>query len=110
MVIAFFGYSSFCESEYNKEKVIEILESISDTENFEFYLGGYGGFDRFAYECCKHYKKLHGRACLYFITPYTDPDYIKNALAYKGINTTPLYIHHSKTLRQGLLLLNATNG
>ena len=47
------------------------------------YLGGYGDFDRFAYECCKKYKEKHPNTSLVFITPYMTVEYQRNHLEYQ---------------------------
>lgn len=46
------------------------------------YLGGYGDFDGFAYDCCKKYKATHPKVSLLFITPYMSMEYQKNNLDY----------------------------
>ena len=51
---------------------MEFLENSIRGEAVEFYLGGYGEFDNFAYQCCEKYKKIHNNASLVFITPYLD--------------------------------------
>lgn len=56
--------------------------SIKDS-SVEFFLGGYGAFDNFAYNCCKKYKKKHPNAKLIFITPYLSPTFQNNNLIYK---------------------------
>lgn len=47
------------------------------------YLGGYGGFDNFAYECCKKYKETHSRVSLVFVTPYISIEYQRNHLEFQ---------------------------
>jgi uncharacterized phage-like protein YoqJ len=44
------------------------------------YLGGYGGFDDFAYDCCKKYKQTHPGISLVFVTPYLTEAYQKDHL------------------------------
>lgn len=37
--------------------------------------GGYGGFDGFAYACCKKFEERHPNASLVFVTPYMTQEY-----------------------------------
>lgn len=70
MIISFCGHSDYTEKFSDEKKTIEILErKVRGTDVF-FYLGGYGGFDNFAYNCAKKFKEKHGNARLFFITPY----------------------------------------
>lgn len=46
----------------------------------ELYLGGYGEFDSFAYQCCKKYKEIHSNVSIVFVTPYITIEYQKNHL------------------------------
>jgi uncharacterized phage-like protein YoqJ len=48
----------------------------------EIYLGGYGGFDSFAYTCCKKYQSTHRNITIWFITPYITESYQKNRLEH----------------------------
>ena len=78
MVISFFGHSNFCRQTECRQTVMNLLESIIGKNEVNFYLGGYGSFDNFAYRCCKEYKKAHPSASLVFVTPYLDESYNKN--------------------------------
>ena len=62
----------------------------TDEQSITFYLGGYGGFDEFAYNCAKKYKETHSSARLIFVTPYITEEYQRNRLCdmknfYDGI-------------------------
>ncbi len=46
----------------------------------ELFLGGYGEFDSFAYQCCKKYKEIHSNVSIVFVTPYITIEYQKNHL------------------------------
>ena len=71
MIITFLGHASFCEADKYKGLLTELLENTVKDNTVEFYLGGYGGFDSFAYSCCLEYKKSHPlTASLIFVTPY----------------------------------------
>lgn len=92
MVISFFGHSSFCGRAEYKQAVMNLLESVIGEDKVDFYLGGYGGFDSFVYECCKEYKNAHPSASLIFVTPYLDENYNKNRFA-KGDYDAVFYPH-----------------
>lgn len=81
MIISFFGHRRFCKGEQCKEKFLEILETLAGDRAVDFYLGGYGAFDSFAYACCKEYKDTHPRAKLVLITPYITISYQQNNLS-----------------------------
>ena len=70
MIISFFGHSRFSQSEGDLEKVLDLIEKHANGEHVDFYLGCYGRFDRFAYECASQYKKEHSDSKLVFVTPY----------------------------------------
>lgn len=70
MIITFCGHSSYSGNIQDEKKILTLLEEISNGEDLTFYLGGYGGFDGFAKDCCKKYKKLHPNSRIVFITPY----------------------------------------
>ena len=78
MIIAFFGHSDFVSTKTIEEKLYSILSSIPDDEKVDFYLGGYGRFDSFAYTCAKQYQKSKPNARLIFVTLYITEKYIKN--------------------------------
>lgn len=70
MVIAFCGHSSYVSSEADRKRLLSILEQQTKGEPCDFYLGEYGGFDRFAYDCAKEFKHWQKEARLVFVTPY----------------------------------------
>ena len=76
MIITFFGHTEFTETKDIEDKVYSTLNGIPSEEHVEFYLGGYGRFDSFAYACAKKYKETHKNARLIFITPYITKEYI----------------------------------
>ena len=83
MIITFCGHSDFMKTEEYERNFFAILEEIVGDRSADFYLGGYGSFDAFAYDCCKKYKMTHPRVSLFFITPYMTPEYQKNHLDAK---------------------------
>lgn len=70
MIITFCGHSNFKAEQGDEGRALQILENIAKGEQVDFYLGGYGGFDRFALRCAKKYKETHPDTKLIFISPY----------------------------------------
>ena len=90
MIVVFCGHSDFQKTEEYEEKLLRILEREVGDKVAEMYLGGYGGFDGFAYYCCKKYKETHPDVSLLLITPYMTLDhqmrYLNTQMAqYDGI-------------------------
>ncbi len=83
MVITFCGHSQFFKTKEIEEKLLEYLAQVVGDEPAEMFLGGYGEFDNFAYECCKKYKETHSNVKLVFVTPYITESYQKNCLEYQ---------------------------
>ena len=100
MVVTFCGHSSFIETKEYEKRIISLLQQLVGDKSADIYLGGYGNFDSFAYECCKKYKITHQNISILFITPYITESYQKNHLEYlkekydeiiyPGIEKTPL--------------------
>ena len=82
MTITFCGHSHFIKTNELEAKILTILSDIIGNKTAEIYLGGYGGFDNFAYDCCKLYKNTHPNVSLVFVTPYITEDYERNHLCY----------------------------
>lgn len=70
MIITFCGHADFIRTDDIKIKMMNILKTQIGDGSAEIFLGGYGAFDFFAYECCKKYKNTHPNVKLVFITPY----------------------------------------
>lgn len=68
MVIAFLGHSDFIGWAEYESTMMHLLKAIIGEEAVDFYLGGYGNFDSFAYECCRKYKLNNKRCNLVFIS------------------------------------------
>lgn len=87
MIISFFGHRDFFDENIKREDVVSLIESKAKEEPVDFYLGQYGEFDAFAYDCAKLYKEKHPTAKLYFITPYIHPNYsrLKDKERFDGI-------------------------
>lgn len=73
MIVTFCGHSDYISNALDEEKILAILDEQTANTQVDFYLGGYGKFDSFAYFCAKKYKALHPSARLIFITPYYPP-------------------------------------
>lgn len=80
MIVTFCGHRRFSKEEKYEEAILSFLEEKVGNQTVEMYLGGYGNFDSFAYECCKKYKQEHPNVTLVFITPYMTVEYQKNHL------------------------------
>ena len=83
MIVTFCGHSQFSKSENYEKKILSFLEEKVGDEPADMYLGGYGDFDSFAYDCCKKYKKTHPNVSLVFVTPYLTIDYQRNHLQHQ---------------------------
>ena len=83
MIITFCGHARFHKSEEYEKKLLVFLEEKIGDQSAEMYLGGYGEFDSFAYDCCKKYQKTHPNISLVLITPYLTIDYQCNHLHYQ---------------------------
>lgn len=90
MVVTFCGHSDFQKNAEYEKRILDFLENNVGYKEAEMYLGGYGNFDYFAYDCCKKYKTNHNNVTLIFITPYITAEYQKNYL--KEINGKYDYI------------------
>ncbi len=100
MIITFCGHAQFQRKKEYEQKVFSFLEEKIGNQSAELYLGGYGEFDRFAYDCCQKYKKQHPKVSLVFITPYLMIEHQKNhlidskatydAILYPEIENKPL--------------------
>lgn len=92
MILTFCGHTYFSQTEEYERKFLSILEEKVGDAAADFYLGGYGAFDTFAFECCKQYKQTHPNVHLVLITPYLTPEFQKNHLQfYKRIYDSILF-------------------
>ncbi len=83
MIVTFCGHAQFPKSKEYEQKILEFLEEKVGDEPADMYLGGYGGFDSFAYECCRKYKESHPEISIVLVTPYLDASYQRNHLKYQ---------------------------
>ncbi|MBO5357445.1 MAG: hypothetical protein J6A95_06715 [Clostridia bacterium] len=70
MIITFCGHSDFIRKDEYEQRILDILEKETGDSGAEIYLGEYGAFDSFAYECSKKFQQTHKNVSLVFITPY----------------------------------------
>ena len=82
MTITFCGHACFMKTEEYEQKILAFLEETVGDKAADMYLGGYGAFDSFAYDCCKKYKETHPEVSLVFVTPYLTEEYQRNHLEY----------------------------
>ena len=80
MIVTFCGHGDFRETEEERRKMFGVLEKIAKQGKVDFYLGGYGNFDGFAYECCKQFKRVNPNVKLVLVVPYFTEKYQKNCL------------------------------
>lgn len=83
MIVTFCGHAHFSKSANDEQKILSFLEETVGDQPADMYLGGYGEFDRFAYECCKKYQKSHPNVSLIFVTPYLTVEYQQNHLKHQ---------------------------
>ena len=83
MIVTFCGHAQFHKTEEYEQKILAFLEEKVGDNPADFYLGGYGSFDSFAYDCCKQYKATHPGVSLIFITPYMTVEYQQNHLEFE---------------------------
>lgn len=99
MIVIFCGHAEFVKSAECERKFLGFLQEKIGDLPAEMYLGGYGNFDSFAYDCCKKYKATHPQISLLFVTPYLTDAYQYNrlkilekrydAIVYLGIEDKP---------------------
>ena len=70
MVITFCGHTQFTPTTDCFNRIISFLTERVGDNPADIYLGGYGAFDLFAYDCCKKYKERNPKVLLWYITPY----------------------------------------
>jgi len=80
MIVTFCGHADFLKTEKYEQTMLNLLETVVGDRPAEMYLGGYGGFDDFAYDCCRKYKRTHPGISLVFVTPYLTEAYQKDHL------------------------------
>ena len=82
MRICFFGHAEFTGSNDLRLKLSAILRDYVDKYDCEFFFGGYGGFDDFAYSCVKDLTSPNSIQKI-FVTPYITESYLRNQVEYR---------------------------
>ncbi len=80
MIITFCGHATFVGTKEMENRLLDCFDQVACQESIDFYLGGYGAFDEFAFAACKKYKEMHIDTRLIFITPYITEQYQKKVL------------------------------
>lgn len=70
MIISFFGHSDYSTDKKHIELLLSLLKKHLETNEIEFYLGGYGFFDSFSSSFCTYCKNLSYKVRKVFVTPY----------------------------------------
>ncbi len=83
MIVTICGHAGFLKTEECAQRMLELLEERGGDHPAEMYLGGYGNYDGFAYECCKRYQAMHPHISLVFVTPYLSASYQRNHLKFQ---------------------------
>ena len=83
MIVTFCGHREFLKTAEHEQKILAFLQEKVGNQPADMYLGGYGGFDNFAYDCCKKYQTTHPQISLVFVTPYLTVEYQRNRLQYE---------------------------
>ena len=82
MIVTFCGHAQFTKTKEIEGRLLALLHQKIGDHPVKFYLGDYGAFDAFAYDCCKEYRRSHPNVSLVFVTPYVTIGYRRNDLRY----------------------------
>ena len=78
MIITFCGHSDYFSNIEDEKRMLDTIAKIAPNAPLELYLGGYGGFDKFALRCGQIYKQTHPSVKLILITPYLTIEHQRN--------------------------------
>ena len=70
MTVTFCGHSQFHKTKEYLQKTLAFLEEKVGDQPADIYLGNYGSFDSFAFDCCKELKKTHPKVSIILVVPY----------------------------------------
>lgn len=91
MILTFCGHSDFRPTVALEKTLLSVLEDHVGNAQADFFLGGYGNFDTFAFRVGQCYQKTHPNVTLVFVTPYLhDPHFSERAQAYGTVLYPPL--------------------
>ncbi len=83
MIVAFCGHTRYMRNAEDEKAILDILNDRVGEAPCDFFVGEYGNFDAFAYDCVKKFKKDHAQANLIFITPYFLSESEKNSFSHQ---------------------------
>ena len=95
MIIVFCGHSNYIQNAQDETSILKILVEEAGDSPCEILLGGYGGFDAFAYDCVRKFKKDHSATKSVLVTPYLsvkEEGCLKNhydSIVYPGLESVP---------------------
>ena len=95
MIVTFCGHADFSEHQRCRPILLSLLEQKIGKTPTDFYLGGYGAFDAFAYACCKEFQATHPQVKLIYVTPYLADRHLKtlseqyDSILYLPIENAP---------------------
>lgn len=92
MIITFCGHSDFNMSTKYEPIMASFFDKLPKDTQIEFYLGGYGNFDSFAYSCAKKFKQANSHASLIFVSPYYPPSFCSkeyDSIIYPELENKP---------------------
>lgn len=72
MIVTFCGHRDYIGNFADEQLLLELFEKTINGAGVQFYIGGYGNFDKFALKCAHLYKNIHSNATIVFVTPYLD--------------------------------------
>ena len=89
MIVTFCGHRDCCLEESARKKLKQTIENIVKSENnIEFYLGGYGKFDKICLDLLKNLKEKDKNFEIIFVTPYLDNSYLMRKKESKNYDKT----------------------
>ncbi len=77
MVITFCGHREIEDPIAVERRILDLLQQYA-VADVQFYLGGYGQFDRLALSACQKFKSVNNGARLCFVTPYLSEKYLRS--------------------------------
>ena len=82
MVVSFFGHAELYNSAELEPKLLSLLRTELEDEEYDLYFGGYGAFDALAHKCCRKLcaenkgKKMR----FFYITPYLSDEHLRRCV------------------------------
>jgi len=82
MIVTFCGHADFQATKAHEDEMLAVFKKKIGDRCAQMYLGGYGEFDRFSYQCCKKYKERNPNISLVWVTPYLSDCRLKSKKEY----------------------------